>query len=153
MGFTRKEAEHLLTLPETMLEKLGLITDKSIIEHYAKGGDVSFDTPFGETRHSSPDFKSSDIGFWRKAEPPEIEIFGVKVRCNPPMSEEPKIGDKFLYIDPSKDDGFTMGDWLQNQCQRNMLKRGLCWSLYEPGSIKKAAQALFKDIKEQKGEL
>lgn len=153
MGFTRKEAEHLLTLPESMLEKLGLITDKSIIEHYVKGWDVEvgfckglhLDKPIFEfSKQEDPSFYSDISVFWRKAEPPEIEIFGVKVRCNPPMSEEPKEEDAIFVLSTTHIMGYITILWKHSCFCMALLKRGICFKQEE--DAKKVAQALFEDL-------
>ncbi len=92
------------------------------LKYFASGGDVESLAFDGWKVNHNPEFHIN--GFYRIALS-EIEILGVKVRCNPPETESLEDREKYYYPDASQKQGFDHYYWNGLIGDYNLLKRGM----------------------------
>lgn len=129
---------------DEQLDDLGLITDREILQHYVDGGEVEFLENYREGRYAitrDPEF--SKASQYRKAEPPEIEYMGVKVRIKPPMIAVPMVGTVYWVVTAAEDCGYDFMAWDNEGLDHLLLKRGRC--LWSEEDAKKVVKALGWD--------
>lgn len=125
---------------DEQLDDAGFITDREVMQHYVDGGEVNFYGGHDSEIYiydSDPSFRKNYK--WRKAELPEIEFMGVKVRIKPPMTEAPEKLTLYWFFDSSYSPPMACAVWSGCSVDINRLKCGQClWSEEDAKTVVKA---------------
>lgn len=137
----RETVKELLSLSDETLKFIGFngfVVHREVAEYYANGGDVEFYDD-GEYRPISNLFFYPNLSC-RKALP-EIKVFGVKVRCNPPETEPLEKGETYYYLDMERENMCSSRYWANAYLLDSiLLKNKVIWR--DESDIKAVVKAL-----------
>lgn len=138
----RQTVKKLLTLSDEVLEDAelcGLVRHREVAKHYAEGGDVETQWGIhGWEKYIKPNFLTAVN--YRKALP-EIQVFGVKVRANPPETKPLEADEKYYYLDMERECMYSHAYWYDDLSDNTLLKNKVIWKKEED------IQAVVKALK------
>lgn len=80
------------------------------------------------------------VDFYYAARHSKYTLFGIEIEGEPPLSEEPEIGAKYLTISIDSTNVITLWEWKNSKLDFTRLERGLVWT--SDKGIRSAAIAL-----------
>lgn len=110
------------------IEDLGILGEDGLVKwnkelkHFAKCGNIEIYFADKWMNCIDPNFFQNE---YYRISLPEIEILGVKVRCNPPETEPLEISDQYYFPDAERDYGINWYIWDGCSTDLNLLKRDM----------------------------